>query len=144
MRRKRANDSLNQTHQNDQDEQYNQNTNPTPNQQNTQNTHSAQEYPQAYQTDQSRPRIDQSSFNLTASEAQTSYAGSSVGEMTHNSTHVDDDARSRISVYTYGSAEASRFVKTVEGRVCRNVFMRTLTALGRLVSARDGLHGCKE
>lgn len=67
--------------------------------------------------DHTRPRIDQGSFNLTALEAQTSYAGSSIGDMTHNSTHDDDDGRSRISVYTYGSAEASRFVKTVEGRV---------------------------
>lgn len=63
----------------------------------------------------STPKVDQDPYNLTPSQAQTTYYADSMAD--GQSSKVDEDAQTRRSTYTYRSeADISKFIRQVHGR----------------------------
>jgi len=77
------------------------------------------------ESEHARPKVDQSAYNYTLSEAGTSYAGSMAGTEGYNRrTQEDDDAQTRVSTYSYQSdRDASKYLRQVDGRVSHS-FLR--------------------
>jgi hypothetical protein len=73
-------------------------------------------------------RVDQTAINYTASQAETTYYGSSLAEnLTRDrSTMVDtgDDRMSRVSMYTYNTADREQYRKEDRGRVGIFILLR--------------------
>ncbi len=69
-------------------------------------------------SEHARPKVDQSAYNYTLSEAETSYAGSMAGTDGYKRSREDDDAQTRVSTYSYQSdRDASKYLRQVDGRV---------------------------
>jgi len=77
------------------------------------------------ESEHARPKVDQSAYNYTLSEAGTSYAGSMAGTEGYNRrTQEDEDAQTAVSTYSYRSdRDASKYLRQVDGRVSHS-FLR--------------------
>jgi hypothetical protein len=65
----------------------------------------------------SKPKADQAAFNLTPSEARTTYYSGSIAGNEANA----DDGRTNVSTYSYKSGlDADKYLKEVHGRVAYN------------------------
>ena len=78
--------------------------------------------------DNNNARVDQSEINYTASQAETTYYGSSLAEgLTRDrSTMADtgDDRMSRVSMYTYNTTDREQYRKQDRGRVSIFILLR--------------------
>jgi hypothetical protein len=78
--------------------------------------------------DNENARVDQTAINYTASQAETTYYGSSLAEdlSRDRSTMADtgDDRMSRVSMYTYNTTDREQYRKQDRGRVSIFIFLR--------------------
>jgi hypothetical protein len=78
--------------------------------------------------DNKNARVDQTAINYTASQAETTYYGSSLAEnLTRDrSTMADtgDDRMSRVSMYTYNTTDREQYRKQDRGRVSIFILLR--------------------
>jgi hypothetical protein len=83
--------------------------------------------------DNKNARVEQGAINYTASQAQTTYYGSSLAEnLTRDrSTMADtgDDRMSRVSMYTYNTTDREQYRKQDRGRVSIFTLGRSSTNL---------------
>ncbi|KAG8768464.1 hypothetical protein FRB91_010006 [Serendipita sp. 411] len=65
-----------------------------------------------------RVRIDQGALNFTPSQVGTSQYAGSMAEISHQ----DEDARSKISIYSYHTdTDAVKFLQEIDRRIINNL-----------------------
>ena len=77
--------------------------------------------------DKKNARVDQTAINYTASQAETTYYGSSLVEnLTRDRSTMEDtgnDRMSRVSMHTYNTTDKEQYRKQDRGRVSVFIFL---------------------